>query len=66
MPPTYIFVFDVSQPAIDSGYLQQAAYTIKGIIESETLPGSDRARVCFICYDKNLYFFNLKSILKKP
>jgi protein transport protein SEC24 len=66
MPPTFIFLFDVSQPAIDSGYLFQAASTIKGIIEEGTLPGGDRTRVCFLAYDKNLYFFNLRCTLKQP
>lgn len=66
MPPTYIFLFDVSQPAIDSGYIQQAAYTIKGIIEEGTLQGGERTRVMFIAYDKNIYFFNLRSTLKSP
>jgi len=66
MPPTFVFVFDVSQPAIESGYLAQAAQTIKGIIEEGTLPDGERTRVCFLAYDKNLYFFNLRSTLKQP
>jgi len=66
MPPSYVFLFDVSQPALDSGYLQQAAHTLKGVIEENTLPGGDRARVCFIGYDKSLYYFNLRSTLKQP
>lgn len=39
MPPTYIFAFDVSKPAIDSGYLAHACSTIKSVIEQELLPG---------------------------
>lgn len=66
MPPTFVFLFDVSQPAIESGYLFQAASTIKGIIEEGTMPGGDRTRVCFLAFDKNLYFFNLRSTLKQP
>lgn len=66
MPATYIFLFDVSQPAIDSGYIQQAAYTIKGIIEEGTLPGGERIKVMFMAFDKNLYFFNLRQTLKQP
>jgi protein transport protein SEC24 len=66
MPPTFIFLFDVSQPAIESGYLFQAASTIKGIIEEGSMPGGDRTRVCFLAFDKNLYFFNLRSTLKQP
>ena len=66
MPPTYVFIFDVSQPAVESGYLHQATSTIKGILDEGTLPGGDRTRVCFMAYDKNLYYFNLRSTLKQP
>ena len=34
MPPTYVFVMDVSKPAIDTGYLNICVSTIKSIIES--------------------------------
>ena len=33
MPPTYVFVFDVSRAAVDSGYLLLASTTIKSILE---------------------------------
>jgi hypothetical protein len=33
MPPTYLFAFDVSKPAIDSGYLAFACSSIKSVIE---------------------------------
>ena len=52
MPPTFIFCFDVSQPAIESGYLALATQTLKGIIEENALPGGERTRVCFLAYDK--------------
>jgi hypothetical protein len=64
MCPTFVFLFDVSQPALLSGYIEQATHTIKGIIEEGSMPGSGRVKVCFIAYDKNLYFFNLRSTLK--
>ena len=66
MPPTYVFLFDVSQPAIESGYLAQTCHTIKSVIEEGSLPGGERTRVCFMAFDKNLYFFNLRSTLKQP
>lgn len=66
MPPTYIFLFDVSQEAVTSGYLQLACSTIKGILEEGTLPGAERIRVSFIAFDQNLYFFNLRSTLRQP
>lgn len=39
MPPTFIFVLDVSKPAIDTGYLNICTSTIKNVIESFLLPG---------------------------
>lgn len=66
MPPTYVFLFDVSTPAIESGYLAMATQTVKGLIEEGTLPGGDRTRVCFLAFDKQLYFFNLRSTMKSP
>lgn len=38
MPPTFVFVFDVSKQAIESQYLHTAAQTIKSVIESNYLP----------------------------
>ena len=64
MPPTYIFIFDVCTEAIQSGYLYSATQTIKGAIDEGSLPGGERIRVCFLAYDKNLYYFNLRSTLK--
>ena len=66
MPPTFVFMFDVSQPAVESGYLRMAAETIKGIIEEDALPGGERTRVCFLAFDKQLHFFNLRSTNKQP
>ena len=66
MPPIFVFIFDVSQPALDSGYLAQATFTLKGLIEEGALPGGDRTKVCFLAYDKALYFFNLRPTLKQP
>jgi protein transport protein SEC24 len=33
MPPTYIFAFDASKPAVESGYLAYACTAIKSVIE---------------------------------
>ena len=69
MPPTFIFAFDVSKPAVDSGYLELACSTIKSVIEQELLAGmaeNKRTKIAFLSYDKNLHFYNLRSILKQP
>ena len=64
MPPTYIFVLDVSRQAIDSGYLPLCVSTIKNVIENQLLPGGERTRVGFITYDSSVHFYNLRSTLK--
>eukprot|EP00347_Sterkiella_histriomuscorum_P022014 403331985 len=66
MPPTYVFVLDVSKPAIDTGYLALAASTIKSVIESKLLPGGERTKIGFITYDSSVHFYNLRSTLKQP
>jgi protein transport protein SEC24 len=66
MPPTFVFVMDVSKPAIDSGYLNICVHTIKNVIENELLPGGTRTRVLFITYDSSVHFYNLRSTLKQP
>ena len=66
MPPTYIFVLDVSKPAIDTGYLSTCVATIKSVIESQLLPGGERARIGFVTYDSSVHFYNLRPTLKQP
>ena len=66
MPPTYVFVLDVSKPAIDTGYLNLTVSTIKSVIENQLLPGGDRARISFITYDSSVHFYNLRPTLKQP
>ena len=39
MAPTYVFAFDVSKPAVDSGYLQLACSTVLSLIEDKLLAG---------------------------
>ena len=50
MPPTYVFVIDVSFAAASSGMLAVACATIKECLDS--LPGDERTQVAFITYDK--------------
>ena len=66
MPPTYIFVLDVSKPAIDTGYLGSCVATIKSVIEGQLLPGGERARIGFVTYDSSVHFYNLRPTLKQP
>ena len=42
-PPVYMFVIDVSQPAVASGMVHVAAETIKACLDD--LPGEERTMV---------------------
>jgi protein transport protein SEC24 len=64
MPPTYVFVIDVSKPAVDTGYLNVCCSTIKSIIETSLLPGGERTRIAFLTYDSAVHFYNLRPTLK--
>ena len=66
MPPTFLFVFDVSKSAIDTGYLPIATNSILKAIESDLIPGGDRTVVGFLTYDDKVHYYNLKSTLKQP
>lgn len=50
MPPTYVFVIDVSNAAAASGMLRAACGAIKASLDS--LPGDERTQVAFITFDK--------------
>ncbi len=50
MPPTFVFVLDVSAAAVQSGMLATACATIKECLPS--LPGEQRTLVAFITFDR--------------
>ena len=50
MPPTYVFLLDVSQPAVVSGAVAVACATIRECLDA--LPGDDRTQVAFITFDR--------------
>lgn len=66
MAPTFLFIFDVSKNAIDSGYLTIVANSIIKAIEADTIPGGDRTVVGFLTYDDKVHYYNLKNTLKQP
>ncbi|CAM9942834.1 unnamed protein product, partial [Hapterophycus canaliculatus] len=63
-PPVYMFVIDVSQPAVVNGMLHVAAETIKSCLDD--LPGGERAMVGFCTFDSGVHFYNLKASLSQP
>ena len=66
MAPTFVFAFDVSKNAVESGYLAIACGAIQRAIEEGQIPGGDRTQVAFLTYDDTVHFYNLKSTLKQP
>jgi protein transport protein SEC24 len=66
MAPTFLFVFDVSKSALDTGYLPIATGTIIKAIEADSIPGGERTVVGFLTYDDKVHYYNLKSTLKQP
>ncbi|XP_073951009.1 protein transport protein Sec24A-like [Choristoneura fumiferana] len=63
-PAVYLFLFDVSQLAMDSGYLQVVCDTLKANLDG--LPGDARTQVGFICYDAHVHYYNMSEGLTRP
>ncbi|XP_072439637.1 protein transport protein Sec24A-like isoform X2 [Chiloscyllium punctatum] len=63
-PVTYLFLFDVSYNAVETGYL---AIVCKTLLENlDRLPGDSRTRIGFITFDNNVNFYQLHSNLSRP
>ncbi|RIB11003.1 protein transport protein SEC24 [Gigaspora rosea] len=64
-PPVYLFVIDVSFPAVQSGAVATAAKTI---LESlDRIPNEEnRTKVGFITVDTSLHFYSLNSNSSEP
>ncbi|KFD52515.1 hypothetical protein M514_06549 [Trichuris suis] len=58
-PACYVFVFDVSIAAIETGYLK--VFCEKLCEHLSALPGDADTLICFIAVDSALHFFSLKS-----
>ncbi|XP_060709956.1 protein transport protein Sec24A-like [Hemiscyllium ocellatum] len=63
-PVTYLFLFDVSYNAVETGYL---AIVCKTLLENlDRLPGDSRTRIGFITFDNKVNFYQLHSNLSRP
>uniref|UniRef100_A0A5S6R125 Protein transport protein Sec24B n=1 Tax=Trichuris muris TaxID=70415 RepID=A0A5S6R125_TRIMR len=58
-PACYVYVFDVSTAAIETGYLKIFCEKLSAHLSS--LPGDTDTLICFIAIDSALHFFSLKS-----
>ena len=60
VPITYIFVIDVSFSASMNGLISKTCEALKGMFSQEVSQFPPGARVGFITYDRNVYFYNIK------
>ncbi|XP_078398021.1 protein transport protein Sec24B-like isoform X2 [Cetorhinus maximus] len=63
-PAVYLFVFDVSHNAVESGYLDICCQSL--LENFDKLPGDSRTRIGFITFDSTVHFFNLQEGLSQP
>lgn len=63
-PPVYLFMFDVSHNAIETGYLNTVCQTL--LDNLEWLPGNTRTKIAFITYDSTIHFYSLQEGLSQP
>jgi len=64
MPPTYVFLLDVSRSAVESGMLRVACDTIASCLDA--LPGGERTMIGFLTVDSAIHFYSLRSTAKQP
>jgi protein transport protein SEC24 len=62
--PTYFFVIDVTEAAVQSGMLQSVSEAIKASLDD--LPGRGRTKIGFITFDTGVHYYNLDSDLANP
>ncbi|KAK9406555.1 protein transport protein Sec24A [Crotalus adamanteus] len=63
-PPVYLFVFDVSHNAIETGYLETVCKTL--LDNLDLLPGNTRTKIGFITFDSTIHFYSLQEGLSQP
>ncbi|XP_017066641.1 protein transport protein Sec24A [Drosophila eugracilis] len=63
-PAMYLFLFDVSIIAQQSGYLEAACATLNRHLDE--MPGDARTQVGFICFDSFVHFYSMAEGLNQP
>ncbi|KYO20294.1 protein transport protein Sec24A [Alligator mississippiensis] len=63
-PPVYLFVFDVSHNAIETGYLDTVCQSL--LDNLDLLPGNTRTKIGFITFDSTIHFYSLQEGLSQP
>nr|NVI78014.1 Sec24AB ortholog [Cucujiformia] len=63
-PAVYLFLLDVSRPAVECGYLNLFCKVLRD--ELDNLPGDSRTQVGFITFDSCLHFFSFAEGVSQP
>ncbi|XP_074169629.1 protein transport protein Sec24A isoform X3 [Rhinolophus sinicus] len=63
-PPVYLFVFDVSHNAVETGYLDSVCQSL--LDNLDLLPGNTRTKIGFITFDSTIHFYSLQEGLSQP
>ncbi|KAK2498146.1 hypothetical protein MC885_021186 [Smutsia gigantea] len=63
-PPVYLFVFDVSHNAVETGYLSSVCQSL--LDNLDLLPGNTRTKIGFITFDSTIHFYSLQEGLSQP
>lgn len=63
-PAVYMFLFDVSHAAIETGYLNVVCKRL--LKKLDYLPGDKRTKIGFITYDGNIHFYKLADGASQP
>lgn len=62
--PSFLFVIDVGQAAVNSGMIPIASQVIRACLDS--IPGRERAFVGFVTFDSTVHVYDLKPGLSLP
>lgn len=66
IPPTFVFLIDVSQEAVLTGMLEIATKVLQELVENDAFPGEGRAQIGIMTYDSALHYFVINPKLKYP
>ncbi|XP_049849040.1 uncharacterized protein LOC126317107 [Schistocerca gregaria] len=59
IPPTYLFLIDVSYYSVSTGVLQLVSDTLIRLIDK--LPGGSRTKICIVAFDSKLMYFDFSG-----
>lgn len=66
MPPSYIFLVDVSKDSVTSGMLDFFSSVLSDVVSNQKLPGGSRAQIAIFTYDSQLHYYLISPNMKSP